>query len=1131
MVLASYFFGVRLENEHLEYESQLTTDYVEARLSSNLKETETLLGAVSETVRGMLISGQEYSEVAQYIVDMTDYGIEKDKSVGFVSIFAMFETERLGFTEPEQAGVNGSVPDFDWAELLRSGDYVPEESLWYSAAVKAEGEIVATEPYIDTITNKVTFTHARAVYDNNGERLAIVCLDVTLDQLYDFSVESESQLITDWVLLDSNLNVIAHYDQSLFGVSAWDIPGGMQILAEEISQGNHILGRRLPNHVGESRIISVRELENGWYLAVSSFADNYLRNINTIQWFLTILGFIMAAGLSVILISIVMEKNKAEIRTRKLLEEMDTLIMVTEIDNDNIIFINDKMKSDFELTDTVVGEKCWKIIYGIDVRCGFCPKNNPLLHEGESVVWDRFVPSTGKHYKSISRIIDWPGGKRVYMQQFDDVTKIREAEEYAQLLLDATPLACILWSSGLQIIDCNSESLDIFDLKSKNDLIENFYKMMPELQPDGKDSKEASRAILKKALDKGYYHTEWVYKLLNGNIVPCEVTIVRVKYKDNYMLAVYIRDLREQKAYIDEVDKAREVAENANRIKSIFLANMSHEIRTPMNSIIGFAELAQFSEIPPKAKEYIENISESAGWLLNIINDILDISKIESGKIELEYIPFDLRDILEHCQSIIMSETEIKGISLYCYAEPSVGGKLIGDPVRLRQALMNLLSNAVKFTTNGLIKMLVSVKNSTDKNVTLDFEIKDSGIGMTDEQIVKIFDPFTQADDSVTRRFGGTGLGLAITKNIIELMGGRLYVESTVGVGSKFSFALTFDLVDDASSIPIDDIKFNDFEKPNFKGEILICEDNLLNQKVICDHLRRVGVDAVVASNGQEALDIITEREKNNEKMFDLIFMDIHMPVMDGIEAACEIKKLGLDTPIVAMTANIMTSDLEIYKQNGMTDYLGKPFKSQRLWKCLVKFLPVEKYTPVPKQSNEIEESNQEQLKLIFVQENQDTLPKIVEAIEKKDIKSAHRMAHTLKSNAGQIGKSLLQSIAGEAEEALSNGENRLTREKLSLLEVELSSVLDELSPYLEKFNEKVKKMSEDTPPITDESMIQDLFGQLLPLIESNDTECMVLLDDIRRISGTDELVVLIEEYDFKKAIKTLKELMKRNSL
>ena len=489
----------------------------------------------------------------------------------------------------------------------------------------------------------------------------------------------------------------------------------------------------------------------------------------------------------------------------------------------------------------------------------------------------------------------------------------------------------------------------------------------------------------------------------------------------------------------------------ASKTKSSFLANMSHEIRTPMNSIMGFTELALDSENSTKTQNYLCKIQANAEWLLQIINDILDISKIESGKMELEKIPFDMHDLFSSCRSLVMPKAIEKGIMLHFYAEPSVGKKPLGDPTRLRQVFVNLLSNAIKFTNIGMVKMHSEILDTTDKNITMRFEIKDSGIGMTPEQIERIFDSFAQAESGTMRKYGGTGLGLAISKNIIEKMGGKLLVESNPGIGSKFTFVLTFDTIDYTEEEKFEKkVILNEIERPTFEGEALVCEDNIMNQQVICEHLSRVGITPFVADNGKSGVDMVKERLRNNKKMFDLIFMDIHMPVMDGFEAATEISNLKVDVPIVVMTANIMYDEKEVYKAHGMPDCVGKPFTSQELWRCLLRY-----FKPIYKEGAEDEPEKENRLDSdpefykslldLFIENNQNKHTDIVKALSEGDVKLAHRLAHSLKGNAGQIGKTKLQKVAAEVERLLKNEKNLASEELLDSLCNELGNVINEL--------------------------------------------------------------------------------------
>jgi signal transduction histidine kinase/CheY-like chemotaxis protein len=506
----------------------------------------------------------------------------------------------------------------------------------------------------------------------------------------------------------------------------------------------------------------------------------------------------------------------------------------------------------------------------------------------------------------------------------------------------------------------------------------------------------------------------------------------------NMFIAGLIKPLRNSVAEV----------KTASQAKSTFIANMSHEIRTPMNSIMGFSELAMDSGVSPKTKNYLTKIRTNAEWLLQIINDILDISKIEAGKMELENIPFTMRELFESCKTLVMPNAVEKGVMLHFYAEPYLGRRPLGDPTRLRQVFVNLLSNAIKFTNTGIVKLLADMTDKDEKTITVYFEVKDSGIGMTKEQIGKIFEPFTQAESGTARQYGGTGLGLAITKNIVEMMGGKLSVESTPGIGSKFSFSVVFDTIDVLDEGGSEKIVFNELEKPAFEGEILLCEDNVMNQQVICEHLSKVGLKTVVAENGKIGLEMVKSRMKKGEKQFDLIFMDMHMPVMDGLEASAKIGELNTGIPVVAMTANIMADDMAVYRKSGMIDCVGKPFTSQELWRCLMKyFTPVESHTLSADQIAHFEERIRQKLINNFVTEGRSRYSKIAEAIDAGDIKLAHRLAHTLKGHAGQLGKTLLQQAADEVEHNLKDGDNLVTSQQMSTLETELNAVIAELTP------------------------------------------------------------------------------------
>jgi len=420
---------------------------------------------------------------------------------------------------------------------------------------------------------------------------------------------------------------------------------------------------------------------------------------------------------------------------------------------------------------------------------------------------------------------------------------------------------------------------------------------------------------------------------------PFSGPLLLKRIESQLLLEQQRRDLIASHAALqDYAENLEQKVREKTAAKTVFLANMSHELRTPMNSIVGFSELALGDDISERTEGYLTRILDSSKWLLHIINDILDLTSFETGRIELKEAAFDVYEIIDECTNMFIPKATENGLMMNFYHDPAVKGNLIGDPARLRQVLINLLSNAVKFTSAGAVDFMMDVKNLSNDNVTLFFEVSDSGIGITPDQIEVIFDPFIQADSGRTRKYGGSGLGLTITKSIIELMGGKVSVVSTPGVGSKFSFELTLDFEKDSNS-PGNAFMLPGNKRPIFEGTILLCEDNVLNQQVALEFLAMAGLKTALAENGKEAVEIVQERLKSDEDPFDLIFMDIHMPFMDGLEAAGKIKALGVTVPIIAMTANIMPDDVKAYLNGGMDECLGKPFVSQELWSCLLRYL------------------------------------------------------------------------------------------------------------------------------------------------------------------------------------------------
>jgi signal transduction histidine kinase/CheY-like chemotaxis protein/HPt (histidine-containing phosphotransfer) domain-containing protein len=625
------------------------------------------------------------------------------------------------------------------------------------------------------------------------------------------------------------------------------------------------------------------------------------------------------------------------------------------------------------------------------------------------------------------------------------------------------------------------------------------------------------------------------------------------------------QDITKQKKGEELLIKAKEAAEQASALKSDFLANMSHEIRTPMNAIVGLSELALETDIGPKHFDYLRKMNEASFSLLKIINDILDFSKIEAGKLDIEEIEFSLSDTMTHIYDVYSNIAHDKGLKLTIDLDKRSPDTLIGDPSRISQIMTNLISNALKFTKAGEIKLLVETMTISKTRAQIKFTVSDTGIGLNQEKKALIFDAFSQADTSTTRKYGGSGLGLSICKKLIELMGSMISVTSEEGRGSAFFFTLDFPLGNGnkIASSPSPDRKealsdstLSQVQLATLNGlEILLVEDNEMNRLVATDKLEKIGIKVDIAEDGKKALQAV------QAKAYDLVLMDIQMPEMDGFESAHAIRNQEEEgklphLPIIAMTANAMVEDRQKTLMAGMDDHISKPVETSILYKTILKWVPARPISAANAADQAVFAAVDEQKdtssglsgnlpgldldrglqsldgnsslyrKLLagFLRDYAGAAVKIKTSLAEDDHQEAHLITHTIKGLAGNIGASPLQKAASLLEQAVVSRDNSSLDELLADFSEQLHRVMTSIQLLPAASGDE-----QEQAEVMDIDQIRLQLANLDELLKNSDFRAVSLFAELRSplqaLGLTSELIILekyIEAFAFQSAREAL---------
>ncbi|MCL1843847.1 MAG: ATP-binding protein [Defluviitaleaceae bacterium] len=702
--------------------------------------------------------------------------------------------------------------------------------------------------------------------------------------------------------------------------------------------------------------------------------------------------------------------------------------------------------------------------------------------------------------------------------------EITKAEEKMSLIIDNMPFVANISGRDSVVTECNDAGPKLFGLRDKQEYMERFFELQPEFQPDGRLSMERALEEDSIAFDKGTNCFDWMHKHINGELIPCEVTLICVKWRGEQKLLSFVRDLREY-----HESKRLEIAEESNKAKTRFLARMSHEIRTPITAVLGISEIQiRNANLPPETEESFVKIYDSAQILLSIVNDILDFSKIESGKMDVPEVEYDVVSLVSEVAQLQTVYLEYKNIIFRKELEEDLPTRLFGGILRIRQIMSNLISNAIKYTESGSVTLSLGCERGAEDNLTLLISVRDTGRGMTPAQLEAArTGEYSRFHEREERSAAGTGLGIPIVYSLVQLMNGSIEFESKPGHGTHVlvripqkiistevlgkNAATILEEMEAGSRHTTKKLKF--VPEPMPYGKVLVVDDVDANLFVARGLLAFYHLSVDTCKSGQEAI-----RKIENGKVYDIVFMDHMMPGLNGIDTMLIMRNIGYAKPIVVLTANALVGQAEEFIKTGFDDFVSKPISAARLNDVLVKYISRTK--PPEVASNSFDEffNNPEitkRLRAEFLKRYKDSFAEMSDALKSGNNKAAHLLAHSVKSAAGLINENNLAAIAENIENSLRQGNIP-----------DLSAFKNELAEAVKRVSvEYLVKSSGNAPGNAGAESLSEILNSLKPLLETKNIKAQDFLGKLRLFPEAVEIAEKIENYDYKAALKTLETL------